>query len=96
MRQATSGIARTDLAAHLDAVAVGESDVEHRDVGTGRRDAAERRCRGVGLADHLDVVLGLEQLAHAAPNDLVVVEQEDADRVGVGRHGVSVSGSLSG
>ena len=31
---------------------------------------------GAGLADDLEVVLGLEQLAQAAAHDLVVVEQE--------------------
>ena len=36
---------------------------------------------GVGLADDLHVVLGVEELAHAAAHDLVVVEQEDPDRV---------------
>ena len=33
-----------------------------------------------GLADHLDVVLALEQEAQALADDVVVVEEEDADR----------------
>ena len=44
--------------------------------GRGRRDAPVGLLGGARLADHLEVVLGLEQLAHAAAHDLVVVEQE--------------------
>ena len=71
-----------DLPAHLDAVAVRQADVEDRDVGLGRRDASER-LGGARLADDLDVVLGLEQLADAPSDDLVVVEQEDT-KLGLG------------
>jgi signal transduction histidine kinase len=73
-------VTRADLAADLDAVAVGQADVEHGDVGLGRGDAAERLFGGAGIADHLEVALGLEQLTDAATHDLVVVEQEDPDR----------------
>jgi hypothetical protein len=38
---------------------------------------------GAGLADDLDVVLGFQQLRDAAPDDLVVVEQEHRDRQGL-------------
>ena len=71
---------RADLAAHLDAVAVGQPHVEHGDVGRGGRDAPVGLLGGAGLADDLDVVLGLEQLAEAAADDLVVVEEEHPDR----------------
>ena len=69
---------RADLAAHLDAVAVGQAHVEHGDVGLGRGDPCQGLLGRAGLADDLEVVLGLEQLAQAPPHDLVVVEQEDA------------------
>ena len=36
------------------------------------------------FADHDDVALALEELADAAPHQLVVVEQEDLDDGGVG------------
>ena len=36
-----------------------------------------------GLADDLDVALALEEVVQAASDDLVVVEEEDADRLGV-------------
>src|SRR5262249_49287678 len=40
--------------------------------------------RGGGLADDLDVALGLEQVLHASSDDLVVVDEEHAD---VASHG---------
>ena len=73
---------RADLAAHLDAVAVGEADVEDGDVRARGRDPAVGLLGGSGLADDLEVVLGLEQFADAAAHDLVVVEEEHADRHG--------------
>ena len=71
---------RADVAADVDAAAVGQPGVENGDVRRGGRDAAQRLGGGAGLTDHLDVVLGLEQVGDAAPDDLVVVEQEDPDR----------------
>ena len=35
--------------------------------------------RGVGLADHHNVRLGLEQLADSPANDLVIIQQKDPD-----------------
>ena len=80
MRQAISGCVGPDLPADLDAVAVGQADVEDGDVGARRGDPAVGLLGGAGLADDLDVVLGLEELAEAPADDLVVVEQEHADR----------------
>ena len=80
IRHWISGCARPDLATHLDAVAVREPHVEHRDVRMGRRDAAECFFGRPGLADDLEIGLLLEQLAQTAANDLVVVEEEDAGR----------------
>ena len=70
------------VAAHRDAFAVGQPDVEDRDIGAKRRDAGHGLRGGAGLADDLDVVLGLEQLRDAPPDDLVVVEQEHGDAHG--------------
>ena len=72
---------RADGAAHLDAGAVGQPGVEHRDVGPQRRDPVRRLLGRAGLADHLDVAVALEQGAQALAHDLVVVEQVDADLV---------------
>ena len=68
-----------DLAADRDAVTIGQPDVEDGDVGSRRGDPRECALGGVGLADDLDVVLGVEQLPDPAADDLVVVEQEHAD-----------------
>ena len=75
----TSGLSRPHLAAHLDAVAVGQPHVDDRDVGRRGRNAGERLLGGARLADHLEVFLDLEQLAHPAANDLVIVEEENAN-----------------
>ena len=51
-------------------------------IATSGRSAGIRRAASwaePGLADDLDVALGLEQLLDAAAHDLVVVEQEHAD-----------------
>ena len=79
MRQCTSGIDRADLAADLDAAAVGQPNVEHRDVGPGRGDAVERVGGGAGLADDLHVPLEPDQVGEAPSDDLVVVHEEHAD-----------------
>ena len=39
----------------------------------------ERLGRGTGLADDLEIVFDLEQLAYTAAHDLVIVEQEDCE-----------------
>ncbi len=68
------------LAAHVDAAAVGQPPVEDGDVGPQRGDPGDRLLHRAGLAHHLDVALALEQVVQASPDDLVVVEEEDADR----------------
>ena len=81
IRQAGGGVdRRADVAADRDAVAVGQAHVEDGDVGAQGGDAGQRLGGGAGLADDLDVVLGLQQLGDAAADDLVVVEQEHGDR----------------
>ena len=72
-------MAGPDLAADLDAVAVGQPDVEDGHIGPGRRDAPVGLLGRAGLADDREVVLGLEQLSQPAAHDLVVVEQEDVN-----------------
>ena len=74
------GVLRADLAAHLDPVAVGQADVEDGDVRARRGDPPVGLLGGARLADDLEVVLGLEQLAQAAAHDLVVVEEEHPHR----------------
>jgi hypothetical protein len=70
-------VTRADLAAHLDAVTVGQAKIEQRDIGRGRRDPPVGLLGRRRLSHHLDARLSLEQLADPAAHDLVVVEQED-------------------
>src|SRR4051794_10295083 len=67
---------RADLPADLDAAPVGEAHVEHGDVGVRHRDPAVRLVRRAGLADDLEVVFLVDQLAQAPAHDLVIVQQE--------------------
>ncbi len=66
---------RADVAARLDAVALLEADVEDGHIRIERVHPTNRLLGGRRLADDLDVTLGLEQVADAAPHDLVIVEQ---------------------
>jgi len=75
------GMSRTDLSTDLNAVTIGQTDVEHGDIGTRRRDARHRLARGSGLAHHFEVAVRLEELLDAAPDDLVVVEEEHPHRI---------------
>ena len=77
--QAVDGQLGPDVAAHLHPAAVGQAHVEDGHVGAERRDPAERLGDGAGLPHHLEVVGRLEQGPQAGPDDLVVVEEEDAD-----------------
>jgi two-component system, NarL family, sensor histidine kinase DevS len=70
------GMRRADLPADLHAVTVGESDVEHRDIGTRRRNACERFGRGSSLSHDFEVPFSLEELLDPATDDLVVIEEE--------------------
>ncbi len=76
---------RADVATRFDAVSVLEPDIEHGDVGVERMDPSDCLLGRRRLADDDDVPLGLEQVADAAPHDLVVVEQEHCDALGL-RH----------
>jgi hypothetical protein len=73
---------------------VGESDVEHRHVGSERREPGERLGRRGHLAHDLEVVLGVDQLPEAGPDDLVVIEERDADGHGP-HHGPGVDGIVN-
>ena len=71
-------VAGADLPGDLDAAALLQLDVEHGHIGPGGRDPVQGLSAGGRLADDLDVALALQQVAHPAPDDLVVVEEEDA------------------
>lgn len=82
-----------DVAAYLDPGTVRESDVKNRHMRLDRLDAAQCRFSSGGLSHHLDVASSFEKCCDTTTDDLVVVKQEDADRVGssheanaIGRH----------
>ena len=54
--------------------AVGQTHVEHCDIGPCRRDPSDRLGRGTCLARHDEIVLRLDHVPQATANDLVVVE----------------------
>ena len=68
-----------DLAANLDPAPVGQTDIEDDDIRLGRRDASQRLGHGPRLPHHDDVAAGLEQGSQTAADDLVVVDQKDAE-----------------
>jgi hypothetical protein len=74
-------MARSHVSAHFDAIAVGEADVEHRDVRPGGRDPGDRFLGGAGFADDLEIPGGFEELPQTAADDLVVVEEKNAHSV---------------
>jgi hypothetical protein len=84
-------VARAHGAAHLDAVAVGQLDVEDGHVRLGGRDAAERLGLGAGLADDEHVVFAVQQLTQSPAHDLVIVEEEHPN----GHRHVSIKDSSS-
>ncbi len=78
MTQAVSGIGRSDLAADLDAAAVGQPDVENGHVRLRSRNAGEGLGDRPRLAHHLNVLVRFEQGAQPRADDLVVVDEEHA------------------
>ena len=79
IRARIDGSTERTVAAHLDARAVGQPGVEHRDVGAQRGDPVGGLLRRPGLPDDLDVAGALEQGAQPLADDLVVVEQVHPD-----------------
>jgi len=64
------------LAAHLDAVAVQQTHVHHRDVRVQRRHPCHRLRGGGRRTDHRQVIGLVEQIGHPPPHHLVVVHHE--------------------
>ena len=75
------------LARGLEPVEVGHADVHEHDVGPQRARRAHRLGAVLGLAHHLDVLLGVEDHAEAGAHEGLVVGEQDA-------HGAH-SGSLA-
>ena len=75
------GRPRPDLPADRHPVTIRQPDIEHRDGGAQRRNLGQRSGCSAGLADHLDVRLGLQENADAPADDLLVLQDEHADRL---------------
>lgn len=72
-------IDRTDVAADLDAISVGESRVQDGDVRSQRRNARRGGGSGAGFAHDFDVSFAFKELAQSAADYFVVIQQEDPD-----------------
>jgi hypothetical protein len=85
IRQAGGGETVDRMSRHTETPSPpGQPYVEDCHVGTKRRNAGHGPRSRIRLADDLDVVLALEQLRDAPPDDLMVVEQEHGDAHGLG------------
>jgi hypothetical protein len=74
-------------------IAARKGQVEHEDVGSGRRHEVEGTLSGGGFADDLESLVSAKDEPQALPNEMMVVDEADPDRatggsVG-GRHQVS-------
>lgn len=86
MRQRISGYSDR-MSRHVDPGAVGKAGIQHGDVDLRPGHPDPRLVRAGCLGHHLDVALGVEQGHDAAPHDLVIVQQEDTNRL----HGTLLS-----
>ena len=68
----------------FEAVQAGHRDVDDRDVGCDGADHRQRLAAIGGLADELDLGVGVEQRPDAREDDRMVVGQDDADTVHAG------------
>ena len=75
IRHRNVGQHRSEIAADLDPAAVGQADIEHGDVGRRCRRPLDRFGSRSGLADDLEIVGGLQEVAHPSPDHFVVVER---------------------
>src|SRR5215469_14452943 len=82
---------RRDLPGGLQAVEHRHADIHEDDVGAQLSDPGDGLLPVDGLADHLDVGLGVEQDGKARPHHALVVGHDHADR-----HGASSSDELTG
>jgi hypothetical protein len=80
---------RHDVAGGLDAVVTGHPDVHEHHVGTQRGAHGDGGRPIGGLADHLEIVFGVEYQAEAHPDERMVVDQEHADHGGTAAPGSS-------
>src|SRR4029077_12877926 len=68
-----------DLASRFDAAAVGQAHVHDHHVGFGPNGLVDGLAHRVRLGDHGGVIVGVDHGFDPIANDLVIVDQEDAD-----------------
>ena len=78
---ASSPLVGQDAPRRLEAVELGHADVHQDDVGPQRAHLVDRLAAVRGLADDLDVGLGVEDHAEAGAHERLVVDEQDADHV---------------
>ena len=78
-RTAVERVVGADPAGGLEPVAAGHADVHEHDVGSVLEGDHHRLVAVARFADHLDVVLGVEQRAEPAADECLVVRQHHAD-----------------
>ncbi len=78
---ATPGSRTRTSPAHRHPVPIGQPDIQHRHIGAQRHNRGQRGRCGIRLADHPDVRPSLQQGAHPLADDLVIVQDEHADRL---------------
>ena len=81
MTTRVSGQVGTDLATGFDARAVGQSDVHDHEVGLEARRQRDRLGDRPGLRHDLEAHAAVEQRDQALADDLVVVDDEQAQRL---------------
>ena len=73
-------MAGTQLPAQLHATAIGEANIQDRDVRRDGVNASERLCNRSCLADNFEIVLCVKQVAHTTADDFVVIDKKDSKR----------------
>ena len=71
------GVGRSDLSADVDAVPVGQPDVEECNVWSCGRDPVQRVGGASRFAHDFEIWGGADELGKPTTDDLVVIEQED-------------------
>ena len=73
-------MAGTQLPAQLDATAIGEANIQNRDVRRDGVNASECLRNRSCLADNFEIVLRIKQVAHATADNFVVIDKKDSKR----------------
>lgn len=76
---ADAGHPRHQFATQLDSVSIGQTDVEHGDIGSERRDPGQRLRIRRRLSDYGEIRVRGEKFRDATAHDFVIVHEKDAD-----------------